>query len=246
MHGKYIIIGGMLAAMAATPGMAQIKTSPHDLTTAPGSIDNGEVCVYCHTPHGAREDIEAPLWNKPDSGQTYSTYDSTTMDGDVLAVGSVSAACLACHDGTQAMDVVINAPGSGAGPGDLGPIGVMSPNISANIGVDLRNDHPIGVQYGGFDPGTGAKIDIDFKGAGEGLQSTVHLGRTRWWVDTETTPNAARDKTDMILYTRSNGGGDQPFVECASCHDPHMRGGTPNFMRISNAESNVCRACHVK
>ena len=30
-----------------------------------------------------------------------------------LSVGSVSLACLSCHDGAQAMDNLINAPGSG-------------------------------------------------------------------------------------------------------------------------------------
>ncbi|HXI86672.1 MAG TPA: cytochrome c3 family protein [Parvularculaceae bacterium] len=233
----------MLAPGAA---LAQgIVGSPHDLAT--GTNDNNEVCVYCHTPHGARTDIEAPLWNKPDTGQTYTTYDSTTIDGAILPVGSVSIACLTCHDGTQAMDAVINAPGSGFGSGNIGSgVGPMDPNSAANLGTDLSNDHPIGIQYGGFDPGSG-QIDPDFVNAAGALQNAVILGRTRWWVDTEATPNNKRDKTDMILYTRSNGGVDQPFVECASCHDPHRGTGTnPSFMRISNANSAVCLSCHVK
>lgn len=239
----------LLAALAlAAPGAALaqgIDGSPHDLAT--GTNDNNEICVYCHTPHAARTDIEAPLWNKPDTGATYSTYDSTTIDGAVLAVGSVSVACLTCHDGTQAMDAVINAPGSGLGTGNIGSgVGVMAPNVVANLGVDLSNDHPIGIQYGGFDPGAG-QIDPDFENAAGALQNAVILGRTRWWVDTEATPNNSRDKSDMILYTRDNGGADQPFVECASCHDPHCGAGTnPSFMRISNANSAVCLACHIK
>jgi len=227
-------------------GYAQgINGSPHDL--ANGVADNNEICVYCHTPHGARTDIEAPLWNKPAGSAAYQTYDSTTIDGDVLTVGSVSIACLSCHDGTQARDAVINAPGSGVGTGSIQPLlGVMPAGSIAMLGTDLRNDHPIGIQYGGFDPGTGV-IDPDFKTTANGLQSAVILSRTRWWVDTEATPNANRDKTDMILYTRDNAGSDEPFVECASCHDPHRGTGTdPAFMRIANADSAVCLACHVK
>ena len=140
---------------------------------------------------------------------------------------------------------MINAPGSGLGTGDLGPLGVMPPFVAAMLGSDLRNDHPIGVQYGGFDPGSG-KIDPDFKGAGEGLNSIVILGRPRWWVDTSVGTAGTREKTDMILYTRDNGGNDEPFVECASCHDPHEGGGSPHFMRIDNANSAVCLACHLK
>ena len=232
--------------LGAGGAMAQgIDGSPHDLAT--GVNDNNEICVYCHTPHGARTDIEAPLWNKPATGTTYQTYDSTTIDGQILAVGSVSVACLTCHDGTQAMDAVINAPGSGAGSGNIGSgVGAMPPTSIANLGADLRNDHPIGIQYGGFDPGTGV-IDPDFKDTTSGLQSAVILSRTRWWVDTELAANNQRDKTDMILYTRDNAGTDQPFVECASCHDPHRGSGTdPSFMRISNDNSAVCLACHVK
>ncbi|MFQ5564146.1 MAG: cytochrome c3 family protein [Parvularculaceae bacterium] len=221
-----------------------ISGSAHDLATGVG--DNNEICVYCHTPHGARTDIEAPLWNKPAGTASYTTYDSTTIDGDVLAVGSVSIACLSCHDGTQARDAVINAPGSGLGTSPLGTLGPMPGTVVANLSEDLTNDHPIGIQYGGFDPGTG-QVDPDFKNTTNGLNSATILGRLRWWVDTEAPGNGTRNKTDMILYTRDNGGSDQPFVECASCHDPHRGTGTdPAFMRISNTGSAVCLSCHVK
>ena len=238
----------LFSLLLAASASADVSGTPHDLTGVPNATDKNEVCVYCHTPHAARTDISAPLWNKPDTGTTYTTYDSTTIDGDVLAVGSVSIACLTCHDGSQAMDAVINEPGSGLGDGDMGPLGVMPPFVTANLGPDLRDDHPIGVQYGGYDPGTGAKIDPDFKGAGEGLQTALGpLGLPRWWVDVTTVgTSGVRDKTDMILYTRDNGGTNQPFVECASCHDPHEGGGSPNFMRIGNENSDVCLSCHVK
>lgn len=251
-HRLSLILAGMfLAGVTDTARSQGMDGSPHDLALSGlgGSTDNGEICVFCHTPHGARTDIEAPLWNKPATGATYQTYEQlnpSTLDGQVLPVGSVSVACLTCHDGTQAMDAVINAPGSGPGTGDLGPLGIMPPFSFATLGTDLRNDHPIGVQYGGFNDGAGP-IDPDFKTSANGLQVANILGRDRWWVDTEPTPNANRDKTDMILYTRDNGGTDQPFVECASCHDPHRGSGTtPRFMRIQNTNSDVCLACHVK
>jgi predicted CXXCH cytochrome family protein len=81
-------------------------------------------------------------------------------------------------------------------------------------------------------------------------QSAV-LGNGRvWWVDTGGT---GRQKTDMTLYTRGPGAGGggytgqtdpEPFVECASCHDPHTA--NPTFLRIANAGSAVCLACHIK
>ena len=241
----------MLLVFGAGVASAQIAITPHNLASGDDTLaDNNEICVYCHTPHGAEVSIEAPLWNKPASGASYQSYDSTTIDGTILAVGSVSIACLSCHDGTQAMDTVINAPGSGnynpggASMGTIAANGGLMPTGIANLTADLRDDHPIGVQYGGFDPGTG-QIDIDFVNAAGALQTANINGADRWWVDTEGTPNDNRDKTDMILYTRDNGGSDEPFVECASCHDPHSAA-NDTFLRISNSNSDVCLACHVK
>ena len=226
----------------------QINGSDHDLAT--GTNDNNEICVYCHTPHGSNTVVEAPLWNKPANTSTYQTYDSTTLDGTVLATGSVSLACLTCHDGTQAMDTVINKPGSGGFTAVIGSrmnsiagAGLI-PDTVARLGTDLRNDHPIGVQYGGFNPGTG-QIDPDFKNSSNALKTASINGQPRWWVDTEASPNSVRNKTDMILYTRDNAGSNQPFVECASCHDPH-NAQNATFLRIANDDSKVCLACHVK
>jgi predicted CXXCH cytochrome family protein len=219
--------------------------TPHDLTAL--DDDQSKTCIYCHTPPGAGDDNEPPLWSRQASGATYRTFDSATIDGEVLAVGSVSAACLTCHDGSQAVDAAINAPiknRSGPAPG-TGPRAI-SP-IRADIrGDDLRNDHPIGIQYAGFNPGD-RQIDADFINADNGLQNAFILGATRWWVDTEEVPNAIRDKSDMILYTRQFEGIDQPFVECATCHDPHSASDSePHFMRVSNSGSAVCLSCHIK
>jgi len=251
MKRRIILLGGLFAAFVGGQASAQvISGSPHDLSS--GSIANGdknEVCVYCHTPHGAATGVSAPLWNKPIVATAYTTYDSTTIDGEILSVGSVSVACLTCHDGTQARDAVINAPGTGLGTSPLGGLGTMPAGI-ANLGTDLSNDHPIGIQYGGF--GT-PQIDPDF------TPVTKDAALDKWWVNTTATGSTAgRDKTDMILYTRDNGGTAEPFVECASCHDPHVGaaddisggnnigGSTISFMRISNENSDVCLACHTK
>ncbi len=51
-----------------------IANSRHNLTQStigsgatnmnPYRNDYGEVCVYCHTPHGASSTVDAPLWNR--------------------------------------------------------------------------------------------------------------------------------------------------------------------------------------
>jgi predicted CXXCH cytochrome family protein len=84
-------------------------------------IGTNQICVFCHTPHGFNTVQSAPLWNKGvKSSATYTvyngtdaTYVSSTLDAQTPSIGSVSLACLSCHDGTQAMDVMINGPGSG-------------------------------------------------------------------------------------------------------------------------------------
>ncbi|HSF94657.1 MAG TPA: cytochrome c3 family protein [Thermohalobaculum sp.] len=259
MRGRSLMIAGLLTAAFAGQAAAQVTVvgSPHDLSAPAGGLDNDEVCVYCHTPHGGNN-ATGPLWNKLAQGLAYDTYDATTtIDGTILGtLDKVSLACLTCHDGTQAPDVVINAPNSGfdgVGGGDgltetklsdkLALTG--APNIGGAGGTDLTNDHPIAIQYGGYNPGTGV-IDPDINSAN--LQSAPGTLGTIWWVETGTTP-LVRNKEDLILYTRDNGG-DQPFVECGTCHDPHAGDTTltteVDFLRISNTGSDLCLACHIK
>jgi len=253
------------------PANAQIATTKHNLGTTGTGVNKfdgtAEICVFCHTPHGADTSAAVPLWNRvlpaPASFTTYDSLGTSTLDGKVAPVGSVSIACLSCHDGVTSMSTVINAPGSGgynpagaAMPGAWtganqtgGTLGVAGQ--ITNIGKDLKNDHPVGIQYGGGGltnaTPTGLTKDTDFKTA----NNSVINGTRVWWVDTEATPNGTRQKTDMILYTRAAGSGytgqtdAEPFVECASCHDPHTAA-NPTFLRVSNAGSAVCLSCHIK
>lgn len=253
------------------PAQAQIKDTKHNLGTTGTGVNKfsgtAEICVFCHTPHGADTSAAVPLWNRAlPAANTFTTYDSlgtSSLDGKVVPVGSVSVACLSCHDGVTSMSTVINQPGSGgyvvggsamagtwSGANQSnGTLGVA--NQISNIGQDLKNDHPVGIQYGGggitITTPAAATKDADFiKPANKVLNNT-----TVWWVDTEVTANAERNKTDMLLYTRAANGGTssasdaEPFVECASCHDPHTKA-NPTFLRISNDGSAVCLACHVK
>ena len=259
-----IVASGVLSWTDAT---AAVEDTLHNLgtssTVAGANTFSGTaaVCVFCHTPHGGSTSAAVPLWNRtlaaPASYTTYATLNSATLEGAEAPVGSVSIACLSCHDGTQAMDTVLNEPGSGldnptytAGvwSGANQTAGRINAGNITNLTQDLSNDHPIGIQYGGGGitsaAPTAATNDPDFTSPG----TTVLNGTTVWWVDSETTPNGTREKSDMLLYTRSvagiDGGALQPFVECASCHDPHTTNAT--FLRASNDGSAVCLSCHNK
>jgi predicted CXXCH cytochrome family protein len=279
-----VAMGAGMVSTAMGAASVSIGVSKHNLSTG-GSAGNthvsagtAEICVFCHTPHAADVNTAgAPLWNKrlATGGAAFTTYaatNSSTMNAVFAtdgqgggSIGSVSLACLSCHDGAQAMDNMLNAPGSGgydaAGGGTTGlnytwvGTGAGATGLMVNaatglamLGKDLNNDHPIGIQYCGGGPGTALPAalcnDADFIAPTSGTIG----GATVFWVDTGT---AGRQKTDMILFNRAfpaNGtqsAGTYPSVECASCHDPHnVTNGT--FLRVSNAASAVCLACHVK
>lgn len=271
-----VAIAGIAMAMSASAGVrdskhnlgtSNLNTTQNRMTTGPG-----EVCVFCHTPHGSNTNVEAPLWNKSvPAANTFTSYSSSTIDGGIAQVGSVSIACLSCHDGSQAMDIMINQPGSGgynaagaqiaggvwangSGTMDASTGQMLTATPVPGLGKDLGNDHPVGIQYagGGITDTTTAMGDGDFNVA---QKATINSAPV-WWIDVATatvggtgiTGNSAqRDKTDMILYTRTDGAAAEaePMVECASCHDPHQSD-TPTFLRIDNTGSAVCLACHVK
>ena len=250
-------------------GTGNPRVGENRVTGVTAGTGTAEICVFCHTPHGADTTAPAPLWNKRlVTGAAYTTYatlNSGTIDGSILAVGSVSLACLSCHDGAQAMDNIINAPGSGGLTADGGGTPGLGytwagPRVDASgmltgatnaalLGIDLSNDHPIGIQYcGGGQTAAlpaGACVDADFV-----LPQTALINTNRvWWVDTPGGTPGSRQRTDMMLYTRSFSGVMGPSVECGSCHDPHAPAVDAQqvaFLRVSNASSGLCLACHVK
>lgn len=231
--------------------------------------DYDEVCVYCHTPHAASP-VQLPLWNRTIEARTYQTYTSSTLTQAVSAPGINSLACLSCHDGQTAIDSVINMPGSGGykasqansvdpdflstwrNPSGFetfahasmqecmschsstaGVVGAGATAFDAfNLTSDLRNDHPVGVAFpfGNSDYNAPAAVRAS-------LRFFDNNG------------NGIADKNEIRLYDT----GDGFEVECASCHDPHGvpsggAGSTFNatFLRITNAGSAVCLACHNK
>lgn len=273
------LAGGVVLMMFQGVSVAGIKGTKHDLSssgaknTFEAANGTSEICAFCHTPHGGDTTAPAPLWNRklgePSTFTTYAALGTSSMDGAVAPVGSVSLACLSCHDGTQAMNTTINQAGSGgynadgatqegtwSGPASgASPVGSLSNAGIALIGTDLKNDHPVGVQYGGGgflssnnlnksnQVAAGSPNDSDFVSP----RVNSNTNTAAFWVETGSA-TSGRQKTDLVLYTRTEAsveGGAQPFVECATCHDPHTDS-APTFLRISNRNSELCLACHTK
>lgn len=240
-----------------------IMGSRHDLTsfnqrgyqsdsgpmTGAAFNDYKEVCVYCHTPHNA--DSTAPLWNRQTSVISgFKTYNSPNFDSSVPGgPDGISLACLSCHDGTVAVDAVLNQPtarevvdtgvhyklndGQNTPGGDAcgkchnragGAYGGLNGAHDATmryLSQDLTNDHPVSMTFPTYD------IDPGFN------QPTIP------------TKDGGRQFPNGIKTFA----GDK--VQCASCHNPHdpdernAEGRAP-FLRAANGYSALCLTCHQK
>lgn len=137
-------------AAASTPAQAGVAAGDarlfgkHNFT--PGRVGTGEICVFCHAPQGSETNVAVPLWNRSISPLSeYKAY-SSVGSATAAATGSISMACLSCHDGTQAPNVVINSPASYADPG-IYPKGYEPTQVSSSN--YLKDHHPVSMLYGG-------------------------------------------------------------------------------------------------
>jgi len=215
-------------------GPAGVSNGVHNLSgSAPAAggyaTDESEVCVFCHTPHGASG--TGPLWNKPDNAGPYTHYttDTPSVIDPNRVLSDQSKLCMSCHDGTTSVNTVLNLPNSRTLPietlmsGDPdNPMVVGWGSLNPVLDVDLTNDHPISFSYD--------DVLTDYSGLGlTGL---------------DTVANALAD--GVRFFGASN------YVECSTCHDPHVDYSasgdvayTP-FLITPNAGSNLCFACHIK
>ncbi len=136
---------GVILIAASAGAQASIVDTKHNLSTSgPGpfrSTTESRICIFCHTPHRAR--VEAPLWNREDSTQSYLVYDSTTFQGIAGQPNGSSKLCLSCHDGSIALGAVVSMSAeipmeAGHRFLDTGP---------AYLGTNLADDHPISFDY---------------------------------------------------------------------------------------------------
>lgn len=155
--------------MRSPDGVALLNTSKME----DARNDYGEICVYCHTPHGADASAAVPLWNRSIPTTTYITYDklnTSTLTQTVTQPGAASLACLSCHDGQQAIDATRNMPGSGrfkANPDntflDTWPTGswYLTAHLTLSRGTPgfytacLSCHNPDGLSGGGYPYGAG-------------------------------------------------------------------------------------------
>jgi predicted CXXCH cytochrome family protein len=212
-----------------------------------------EVCVFCHTPHGADTNVKAPLWNRAVTSSTFTMYSSPTLDAipsNTAANMGVSLACLSCHDGTVAFDALRNLPGPG-GYSATPPLTGRNPegwvwNLNkkdmlgrgiTEIGTDLSDDHPIAMIYNDArSPSSTSQDETTGFTPATALLGRVFVERTGM---TNPTPTVV---PKLPLYGTAVA---DARVQCASCHDPHAK--TTTFLSVDNSVgSALCRTCHKK
>jgi len=233
----------LLATVTHAQNTAVIAGGPHDLSTgsalrnSDATID-GQTCIFCHTPHGGSNNI--PLWNRTSpTGATYQLYTSSTTTSTTTAgqlAASVSGACLSCHDGTIAVDVLADVNGLAFGPSVAfskqgtaksaygaasgGASNMMNGGLPF-LGGDLRNDHPVAIVY----ETARASKPAEFV-AQQVSGSVISVGTS----------------APLPLYGASAA---TATVECASCHNAHNNS-LGNFLRKANTGSAMCLSCHIK
>lgn len=135
-----LFVMAMVAIGTTAYGQSTIVGSAHDFS---GSFGSGRICVPCHTPHNAypyTHTAERALWNHQETTQTFTMY--TTLTGNTGTPDGTSLLCLSCHDGITAMDNY---------GGNTGGTQQMTPGVNV-VGIDLSDDHPIGIAYPSADP----------------------------------------------------------------------------------------------
>jgi len=247
-YHKLVCLGAIIAALSLsltakgqTPpsyatGSTGISGSPHNLNNVAGiTVPQGQICVVCHTPHGASSYVESAtpgllMWNHSTTpGKAYTLYNggtSTNLDDN-------SRLCLSCHDGAIAVD----AYGGASGTTYMSTI-VDSNNVAGGgkltIGSstsDLSNSHPVGVSYPGV---TGAT-------AGASYGSLVYTLKGGAWTSTGLN-NPNNFPAGGVTLVALGGGSTNYGLGCMSCHNPHDY--TNKFLVTSNAGSAICRTCH--
>jgi predicted CXXCH cytochrome family protein len=225
-----LAVAGILAASSALA--ATIVGSKHDLSPTGGtSLVDGtstQICIYCHTPHGAA--LSLPLWNRTNPGGAgFTLYSGVGMQNVSYKTGftsdSTSLFCMSCHDGATAVNAIHNTgviegnhPANNTG---IFAVGTISGN--ANLTTNLSTTHPINFPVSATQGETNGQRDL-WVGSG------ASMGKAGY---------------EMPLFKAASRGTPNRSLECGSCHAVHDSANSP-FLRYTMAGSALCLGCHNK
>ena len=287
LAGGVLLMGGAAFAQAVPQPEAveDVAATKHNLSSrgpaAQGQAgytvfsETGEICVFCHTPHGGTDSsaVRGPLWNRSLSNAPsgYKLYDqvwSRSFEGEVHpgAPTGYSRLCLSCHDGTIALGSVINAPGSGGFKAN--PAGESIPVRQRTVSTDQTGGGVTGGPSGIImpagqpdDPNANA-FGGDTRRLGTDLTNdhpvSFRFDSLLAQIDTELvnpgpSPVNVADGTPISPLRRAEGTTPGVFdsVQCTSCHNPHAVT-YPKFLRAPIWQDDpagtdiLCLNCHEK
>ena len=198
--------------------VANISNSHHYFGSSAWS--GQQACIVCHTPHFANQTVpNSPLWNHMLSSASYQVYSSTTMDATVGQPSGMSKLCLACHDGTVAIDNFGNNTS-----------GTRYIDYRADLGTNMSMTHPISFTYDTQLATTDGQL-YDPASANSGLGGTIQK-------DLLFNGKLECSSCHDVHASRSNSG-------CTGCHSMHGYRESLS-LRKSNAGSAFCLTCHKK
>ena len=146
-----VVVGLFFGGVAS----AQIAGTGHDFSDGVGfdatwNAANDRTCNVCHTPHTGDMTITGvPLWDHATTSAVFTLYTGVNMTEAATQPTGVTQLCLSCHDGTLGLD-------SFGGATVIGGPTAMQVGNSAFVGIDLSDDHPVSVTYGGVPAGLNA------------------------------------------------------------------------------------------
>jgi len=239
-----------LAAHGAVAMAASIVGSKHDLSAGHATSDaRDQICVFCHTPHGANVDLDndndgtvdadhptrppAPLWNRKISTMSaFTMYKSATLNANCDATPSpLSLVCLSCHDSASSSSMGLGVDGAVA---------------KADTHFMMNEPNRGGV----FNPRNCA-VYCHSAGTQDRLQPFWEIGPdlTDDHPISMSYPTPAQDPDFFVPPDLQKGWSDVKLfkgrVECPSCHNPHDPANVP-FLRKSMLNSGLCSVCHNK
>jgi len=255
----------LLLALALAQ-QSDVRSTRHNLSAAGPNVIRAtsldEVCVFCHTPHGAYQ--SRPIWNRDltyqNSPTLFTIYGSTTLDATVVRPTGASKLCLSCHDGTLAIGSLMNLDAQRPATVELSGGVVTMPPGRTLLGTDLRNDHPISmVPNPVLDPEivlppAGDAIRLR-EGSTAGVRDTVqctschdpHLATFKFLVKDNSRAAVcltchqkpgwlgSRHEASLAPYP-AGGTGTVGDLGCLACHTPH-NGQSPSRLLQTNNRS---------
>ncbi len=249
-----------------------VVNSKHDLSVSgPGTIKaltERELCIFCHTPHSASGD--APLWNRYDSGQIYTPYNSSTTKATIGQPTGASKLCLSCHDGTVALGMVRSRQEQISFTGGISVL----PHGASNLSIDLSDDHPVSFDYDltlvgrnpelNFPNTLTGPVKLDNSGqmqctschnphddaygkflVMDGISGNLCLqchNKAGW--SNAAHKNSARTWNNIPPDPWPHTQWDSVSANaCENCHRPHTAGGNARLLNFAGEENN-CLVCH--